>query len=754
SHGNQNITIFWNVPSLNNGAVVTGYNVYRSTTSGSGFSKIGTSLILNYTDISLSNGQIYYYKVSANNSIGEGGFSNEASATPSTIPDIPTGVLKTVGNAHVNLSWIAPFDGGATISTYKIYRSSITGGPYSLIGTSTITSYFDGGLINGNEYFYMISAVNINGEGLKSSEISAIPITTPGSPQSLTADSGNQQITLVWESPLNNGGSAITGYNIYRSTTSGSGFTKINTSTILSFTDSTGLTNGIEYFYKVTANNSIGEGTFSNEASSIPSTVPGAPQSLSVASGDNSAILGWSAPSSDGGSIITSYKIHRGDESGGPYVLISTTSSTNYTDTTVQNGNIYFWVVTAVNFNGEGTQSTEVSILVATTPGIPTGLIANSGNNNISLSWEAPNSNGGSVITNYTVYRSTTSGSGFTILTITISTSYVDASALNGQTYYYKVTANNSIGEGGFSNEASATPSTLPGAPVINNVATGDGFVILNWTVPADDGGSSITAYKVYKSTTSGTGFSLLTSTISLSIVDYTVINGITYYYKVSAVNIKGEGLQSDEAVATPATIPDPPSDLTAESGNNNVTLSWSSPNSDGGSSITGYTIYRSTTNGTGFVNTGTSVSLNYTDITVTNGITYYFKVTANNSVGQSGFSNEISSIPSQKPTAPQNLTGTSDDGVVSLSWDIPTNNGGSLILGYNVFRSTASSGPYTKIATTVILTYIDNSVTNGITYYYVITAFNIKGESVISNELLMQPIGPPTKPLSLSGLS
>ncbi|OLS18881.1 MAG: Amylopullulanase precursor [Candidatus Heimdallarchaeota archaeon LC_3] len=493
-YGNQNITLSWSAPASNNGANVTGYNIYRSTTSGSGFSKIDTSLTLNYIDLSLSNGQTYFYKVSANNSIGEGGFSNEASSTPSTIPDIPTGLFKTVENAQVNLTWIAPNNGGSGITSYKIYRSSSTGGPYSLIGTSSITLYVDNGLINGNEYFYVISALNINGEGLKSSEISAIPVTTPGFPQSLTASSGNQQIGLTWTTPLLNGGSAITGYNIYRSLSSGSGFTKIGTSMGLSYTDSNGLTNGVVYYYKVTANNTIGEGTYSNEASSVPSTIPEAPQSLSVVSGDNSAILSWSTPSSDGGSAITSYKIYRGDASGGPYTLISTSSLTNFTDTNVQNGDVYFWVVTAVNVKGEGTESAEISTLVATTPGITTGLVAISGNNSISLSWDVPNSNGGSTITNYTIYKSATSGSGFTFLTTSVSTSYVDNTALNGQAYYYKVTANNSIGEGGFSNEASATPSTLPGAPFISNIAVGDGYVIVNWTAPSDDGGSNITA--------------------------------------------------------------------------------------------------------------------------------------------------------------------------------------------------------------------------------------------------------------------
>ena len=145
-----------------------------------------------------------------------------------------------------------------------------------------------------------------------------------------------------------------------------------------------------------------------------------------------------------------------------------------------------------------------------TAPGAP-ALSATAGNATVRLQWTTPAS-GGSVITNYNIYRGTTSGAKSLLATLGTATSFDDNAVTNGTTYYYVVKAVNSIGEGVASNEVAALPKMIaaPAAPALTaRTASGKG-IQLNWTVP-DDGGSPITAYRIYRSTTSA-GETLLTT--------------------------------------------------------------------------------------------------------------------------------------------------------------------------------------------------------------------------------------------------
>src|SRR5579875_1227476 len=123
-----------------------------------------------------------------------------------------------------------------------------------------------------------------------------------------------------------------------------------------------------------------------------------------------------------------------------------------------------------VTVTGTGglTQTTTVTVPVHAAPSAPQNLVASGGNSQVSLSWQAPSSNGGSAITGYNIYRGTASGGEGTTPYATgiTSTSYIDKNATNGHTYFYAVTAVNAAGESGKSNEASATPAAAPALSV------------------------------------------------------------------------------------------------------------------------------------------------------------------------------------------------------------------------------------------------------------------------------------------------
>src|SRR5262249_45088882 len=101
----------------------------------------------------------------------------------------------------------------------------------------------------------------------------------------------------------------------------------------------------------------------------------------------------------------------------------------------------------------------------ASAPGAPQSLQATAGHAQAPLSRSAPASDGGSPVTSYKVYRGTSSGGESFLASTGTATGYTDASAANGTTYYYKVTAVNAVGEGPLSNEATATPSAPASAP-------------------------------------------------------------------------------------------------------------------------------------------------------------------------------------------------------------------------------------------------------------------------------------------------
>lgn len=199
------------------------------------------------------------------------------------------------------------------------------------------------------------------------------------------------------------------------------------------------------------------------------------------------------------------------------------------------------------------------------------------------------------------------------------------------------------------------TVTSAPTAPLSLGSTPGNNQVALSWTVPASNGGSAITGYKIYRSLTTGTE-TLLASPAGTgtAYTDLTAVNGTTYFYKVSAVNAIGEGALSNETSATPVTVPTAPLSLVATAGDTQVLLSWSPPASNGGSAITAYRIYRSLTTGTETLyaspaGTGTT----YTDVAASNGTTYYYKVLAVNAVGTSALSSEASATPAAPPPAP-----------------------------------------------------------------------------------------------------
>ena len=191
-------------------------------------------------------------------------------------------------------------------------------------------------------------------------------------------------------------------------------------------------------------------------------------------------------------------------------------------------------------------------------PSAPTGVAATVSGASVILTWTNAPLNPAS----YAIKRSLTNGGPYTLLVRGITegmpvTTFTDASPVSGVTNYYVVTALNAVAES--DNSAAIAVGvkvwpTLPTAPSGLTAADGYGNITLNWSSPAN-----ATSFNVKRSTTSGSGYTIIARNIlSASFLDTSYTVDTPYYYVVSAVNNKGEGPVSNQATATPATaLPD-----------------------------------------------------------------------------------------------------------------------------------------------------------------------------------------------------
>jgi cellulose 1,4-beta-cellobiosidase len=224
-------------------------------------------------------------------------------------------------------------------------------------------------------------------------------------------------------------------------------------------------------------------------------------------------------------------------------------------------------------------------------PGMTSGVSVKAGNAEATITWDSV-----AGATSYNIYRSATQGQQGTKIGASSSTSYVDTTAVNGATYYYQVTADNTAGEGPVSTQSPAAtpviPDTVPSAPTGLSATPGNAQVALDWT--AVTGAKS---YNVYRSTNTGAQGAKLGTSLTTTYSDTSVLNGTTYYYQVTAANTAGEGTPSVQSTGAtpnvPVTVPTTPTGVNVVAGNAQVTVSWTAA-----AGATSYNIYRATTPG------------------------------------------------------------------------------------------------------------------------------------------------------------
>ena len=613
------IELDWREPTNPGDDDITGYRVEYSTDAGDTWQTLEADTDdtrTSYRDTGLSPGTTRHYRVAAINRHGAGAWSDVADATTSRVPGRPTRLTATArGTSRIELDWTAPSSG--PITGYRIEVSPTGTGRWTALETdteSTVTEYTHTGLDPGRRRYYRVAAINAAGRGTWSSVANATTdATAPGAPTGLRAVpsglGGRTQLLLTWTSPSSDGGGAIMGYRIEVSANRVS-WTPLEANTGTAGTSYThgGLAPATTRYYRVAAINAEGTGPYSNVATGRTNAgAPDAPGSLRArADGPRSITLTWEAPSEDNGARITGYRIRArlAEETTWTTIRGNTNSTTTtFTHTRLEPATAWRYQVAAINSVGVGPWSLEAG--TATNPDVPsapTGLTAQAvGTSRIDLVWRAPANTGGARVLGYRVEASSDGGRTWRIIRSNTGSRVGYYSHRNLQpatTWHYRVSAINAAGLGAASAVAQATTdATLPGAPR-NLTANADGTseIDLSWQRPSSDGGAAVTGYRVEVSANGGASWQTLVANTRSSATAYShtgLAPATTRHYRVSAINRVGVGSASGVATATTdATVPDPPTGLTATATSpTQIDLAWTAPAYDGGAPVTGYRI-------------------------------------------------------------------------------------------------------------------------------------------------------------------
>ena len=711
--GNRQATISWQPPSGNGGSAITGYRVSRDGNSWT----LVSSGMRSHTFTGLTNGTALNLRVRAVNIAGDGTISIAPSVTPRTVPGIPASITATAGNGQATINWQPPTsNGGSAITRYEVSRD---GTNWTGLATTARSHTFTG-LTNGTSITLRVRAVNVAGSGSTASA-AVTPRTVPGIPTGVTGTSGNQRATINWQPPTNNGGSAITGYEV---SSDGVNWTRVG-ATVRSRAF-TGLTNGISVVLRVRAVNVAGNGSTISVVVT-PSTAPGAPTSVTGSAGNQTATINWQPPASNGGSAINGYEVSRDNVN---WTRVGS-NVRSHTFNSLANGTSVTLRVRAVNVAGNGSAVT-VSVTPRTVPGIPASVAGAAGSERATISWQPPASNGGSAVTGYDV---SSDGVNWTRVGAT-TRSRTFTNLTNGISVTLRVRAVNAAGNGSTAT-VTVMPGAVPGVPTSVTVTPGSERATISWQPPASNGGLAIIGYDVSRDNVNWTR-------VGATVRNHTftgLVNGTSVTLRVRAINAVGNGSAATAAV-TPRTIPDIPANVTIAPGNERVTLSWQPPSSNGGSAITGYELSH---DGINWVGVGSGVrSRTFTDLT--NGTSVTLRVRAVNAAGN-GPAVSATATPRTVPGAPIVVTAIAGNGQATINWQPPVSNGGSTITGYQVSRDGSN---WTNVASTV-RNHTFTDLTNGTSVTLRVRAVNIAGNGATANAPSVTPRTVPGVPTSVT---
>ena len=743
---------------------------------------------------SLTNDVEYNFQVAVfQNGISSGTRLTESAivtSTPSYEPSVPLNlvpVVSSVGNildGKASLTWnISTTSVNFPVIEYSIYQS-LDNSVFVKVATTVTNSYIVEGLTNGTLHYFKVSTTNLIGECAQSTSVSCTPLGLVSAPQNLTVDydkdvantgvpAGFEGINLTWQTPTSNGGDSISGYTVKYSLDSSfaTNVYQVNVANVLTVTVQDALliipsantvTDTNFYFFRVSGNNILGEGNFSNTSTIIAETIPKSVQNLSISNLNalsqnqtETTTLSWDYTVDEScpllGYIIT-YLDHNNLLESIYVNNASPSPSFTIENSGLINGYDYSFSIYGVNMLGSGPTQT-VNQILSYYPGTPLLSIAHD-DSLISLNWTQP-SDRGSVIISYAVYKSSDNISFVLLQDGIVSTEYDDNIVINGSTYYYKVAALNTNGYSEYSNIKNDYSRKIPDAPIVltttnsNNTAAGSEATI-TFTFDRDDllynGGDQVSEFRIYRDDVIGTPIQYIPSTVdnNYSFVDIGLINGNDYIYSVSSVNDAGETIIKTDSVSVHISgLSDAPivgtltnTNLTVIDDGATINFSGSTAGDNQGETVTVYKLYRSDDDVT---------YIYIKDILITNltsftdepnnawGDEIFYKLTQLTANGESEKSVAKAIEIKCRPNPPTITSFIHANNSVTINYEANATNG-SDVYTYHLYVDDNYIGNDTTLSHTF------NSLVNGQQYKFTIKARNDIDASDNSNDVFVKP--------------
>ena len=604
--------------------VVTGaakYEVYRARSKDGDYIKYSTVTGTSYTNTSyIEDGNTYYYKVRALKSDGTAGawssivsVTYRAASTGTLSAPSVTGGKDSQGRP--TLTWKA-VTGAAK---YEVYRARSKDGDYIKYSTVTGTSYTNTSYIeDGNTYYYKVRALKSDGTaGAWSSIVSVTYKQTLSAPTVTGGNDAQGRPTLTWK--------AVTGaakYEVYRARSKDGTYSKYSTTTGTAYTNSSYLTSGATYYYKVRALDANGNaGPYSAVVSVTCRLKLTAPTVTGSTDSQGRPTLKWNAVTG-----AAKYEVYRARSLNGDYIKYSTVTGTSYTNTSyIENGNTYYYKVRALGSDGTaGPDSTPVSVTYKAPFGAPLVTGSKDSQGRPALKWDKVTD-----AAKYEVYRARSKDGTYSLMSTQSATGYTNTSYLaNGTTYYYKVRALKANGTASaYSSVVTITYGTVPtpAAPAMRSAKADSAGITVSW-----DTAANAVTYNVYRTADAGSSWTQVASSVKgTSYKDTTVQKGVKYGYKVRGVAADGKTLGPMSStgvtakVTAASTTPDYVKLTSARRVTGGIQLTWEST-----ADAKTYNVYRKVDGASGWTLLASSVSgTTYKDTSGKSGTTYAYTV-------------------------------------------------------------------------------------------------------------------------------